>query len=158
MQSRVSERRKKRQGSSSESNSFLPLPPTIVSSVALHGNAGFAVRPWKLDFSHPTSNLNWRCSSWLTVSAWELVELRHKMNKSCLPLAGHRACYFNHQQVHGHITRPWFTLLSSHYYSTRSRQCSGFQTPYRGAIPDVLRLDVEKSFCHLRLKLSTCVI
>lgn len=35
----------------------------------------------------------------VTVSVWKLGELRHKMNKSCLLLAGHLTFYFNHRQV-----------------------------------------------------------
>lgn len=95
---------------SSASSLFLPNPDSCITRcvTSQHQARCQTLNTW---FLHRTSNLNWRCSSWMTVSVWKLGGWQHKMNKSCLLLSGHLTSYFNHRQVHGQVAQPFLPPL-----------------------------------------------
>lgn len=98
---------------------------------------------------HPTSNLNWRRSSCVTVSVWEVGESWNKTNTSCLLLAGHHITCCNDRQEPGHHVAP--TCLHVPISTISNGRLPGILAYQH----NVLCIEVENSCCHLQRQCVT---
>lgn len=145
--------KKKKQGSSSESNSYSPDDDRIIRCTTQQRRV--RCQTLTICLLHPTSNLKRRCRSWTAVGSWELQELCIKW----INLVFHQLAMFLTILITGrYMDMPptpdfWFpsrpyTVVAFHHTPPWPR--SGFQTPCPSARPATRCCVLTLKSLHIR--------